>query len=43
MSLHIMYTNQCKGCDTYYMSYEKGIKCPNCGLEGGEVMMSSQR
>ena len=37
MSLHIMYDHQCSKCEAYYIPYEKGIACPNCGLDEDDV------
>lgn len=37
MSLHIMYDHQCPKCKAYYIPYEKGIVCPNCGLNEENV------
>jgi len=37
MSLHIMYDHQCQKCAAYYIPYEKGIVCPNCGLDEEEI------
>ncbi len=37
MSLHIKYDHQCSKCEAYYIPYEKGIVCPNCGLNEKEV------
>ena len=37
MSLHIMYDHQCSKCKAYYIPYEEGIVCPNCGFDEKEV------
>ncbi|MEA1892188.1 MAG: hypothetical protein U9N33_05685 [Campylobacterota bacterium] len=37
MSLHIMYDHQCSRCEAFYIPYEEGIVCPNCGLDEDEV------
>ena len=37
MSLHIMYDHQCSKCEAFYIPYEKGIVCPNCGLDEEEI------
>lgn len=37
MSLHIMYDHQCSECEAYYIPYEKGIVCPNCGLDEEDI------
>jgi len=28
-----MYDHQCSKCEAFYIPYEKGIVCPNCGLD----------
>ena len=33
MSLHIMYDHQCAKCEAFYIPYEEGVTCPNCGLD----------
>ena len=37
MSLHIIYDHQCSKCEAYYIPYEEGIVCPNCGLDEKEA------
>ena len=37
MSLHIMYDYQCSKCEAFYIPYEEGVTCPNCGLDEDEV------
>lgn len=37
MSLHIMYNHQCSKCEAFYIPYENGIVCPNCGLNEDEI------
>jgi len=37
MSLHIMYDHQCSKCEAFYIPYEKGIVCPNCGLDEEDI------
>lgn len=37
MSLHIMFDHQCSKCEAYYIPYEQGIACPNCGLDEEEI------
>ena len=37
MSLHIMYDHQCSKCKAFYIPYEKGIVCPNCGLNEDDI------
>jgi len=37
MSLHIMYDHQCAKCEAFYIPYEEGVACPNCGLDEEEV------
>ena len=37
MSLHIMYDHQCSKCEAYYVPYEEGIACPNCGFNEEEI------
>ena len=32
-----MYDHQCSKCEAYYIPYEKGIVCPNCGLDEEEI------
>jgi hypothetical protein len=32
-----MYDHQCSKCEAYYIPYEKGIVCPNCGLDEEEL------
>jgi len=36
MSLHIMYNHQCSKCEAYYIPYEEGVVCPNCGHDEKE-------
>ncbi len=37
MSLHVVYDHQCSKCKAYYIPYEEGVVCPNCGLDENEV------
>jgi hypothetical protein len=32
-----MYDHQCSKCEAFYIPYEKGIVCPNCGLDEEEI------
>jgi len=37
MSIHIMYNHQCSKCEAFYIPYEEGVVCPNCGVNEAEV------
>ena len=37
MSLRIMHNYQCSNCKAFYIPYEEGIVCPNCGLNEDEI------
>jgi len=35
--IHIMHDHKCSQCKAFYLPYEKGVVCPNCGFHEEDV------
>jgi hypothetical protein len=32
MTMHVVYSHECSGCQAYYIPYDADVPCPRCGL-----------